>query len=81
MAIKRNIGFIDFGIRLCVSLIMLYFGFINESLINDQVARLTLGIFGGLSLLIAAVGFCPFYLLIGYTSCPQKDDEHHPGHT
>jgi len=77
MAIKRNIGRRDLGIRLCISLILIYFGFINETLIDDQIARLMLGIFGSISLLIAIIGFCPFYPLIGYNStCQHKDKPH-----
>ncbi len=74
MAIKRNIGRRDLGIRLCISLILIYFGFINETLIDDQIARLMLGIFGSISLLIAIIGFCPFYPLIGFNSaCERKN--------
>ena len=72
MGIKRNIGLVDMLIRLSVSLVMIYFGFIDENLINDQVARLILGIFGCLSLLVAIVGYCPLYSLIGYTSNSSK---------
>jgi len=77
MAIKRNIGRRDLGIRLCISLILIYFGFINETLIDDQIARLILGIFGSISLLIASIGFCPFYPLIGYSSTCQRKNRHH----
>ncbi|VAX12082.1 hypothetical protein MNBD_GAMMA24-305 [hydrothermal vent metagenome] len=72
MGIKRNIGWLDFAIRVCVSLVMIYFGFINESLVNDEIARLMLGIFGCLSLLIAIVGFCPVYVLTGFNTCKHK---------
>ncbi len=77
MTIKRNIGRRDLGIRLCISLVLIYFAFINESLIDDQIARLILGVFGSISLLIAIIGFCPFYPLIGYNStCRRKNESH-----
>ncbi len=76
MRIKRNIGWLDLGIRLCISLVMIYLGFIDETLIDDQVARLMLGIFGCLSLLIAIIGFCPFYVLIGRNTHQHKGEPH-----
>jgi len=72
MGIKRNIGLLDMLIRLSISLVMIYFGFIDENLINDQVARLILGIFGCLSLLVVLLGYCPFYSLIGFNSSKSK---------
>lgn len=73
MGIKQNIGMLDMLVRLVVSLLMIYFGFIDESVIDDQVARLILGIFGSLSLLVAIVRNCPFYSLIGFnSSCKAK---------
>ncbi len=74
MGIKRNIGWLDMFIRLAISLLMIYFGFVDKNLIDDQVARLILGVFGSLSLLVALVRNCPFYSLIGYnSSCKPKN--------
>ena len=72
MKIQRNIGWLDFAIRICVSLIMIYVGFINETLIDDETARMMLGIFGCLSLVIAIIGFCPVYTLTGFNTCKRK---------
>ncbi len=74
MRIKRNIGLVDALIRTSISLVMLYLGFIDETVIRDETARLMLGTIGCLSLLVAIIGNCPFYTLIGFSSCKQNDD-------
>lgn len=74
MGTKRNIGWVDMLFRIILSLIMIYFGFIDNSVIDDEVARMMLGIIGSISMLIALIGICPFYLLIGYNTCKHKHD-------
>ena len=65
MKIKRNLGAIDRFIRTGMSIIMIYVGFFNSALLNDPLAGIVLGLFGCMSLLVAIIGNCPFYSMIG----------------
>ncbi len=73
MGTMRNIGRLDMLIRIVLSLVMIYFGFIND-LIEDNIARIMLGVIGVTSLFIALIGICPFYILIGYNTRKHKHD-------
>jgi Inner membrane protein YgaP-like, transmembrane domain len=73
MTIKRNVGLPDKFLRLGAGLVMVYFGFIDETAIPDQVAAMSLGIFGSIFLLTAIFSFCPLYNLIGISTCTDKN--------
>lgn len=70
MAFKRNIGGFDRILRIGISLLMLYFGFINNTVITDSFAGTLLGVFGIGGMIVALVGFCPLYSVIGFSTCP-----------
>ncbi len=74
MGRRRNIGLVDMLIRIFIGLLMIYFGFIDNSFIEDKIASTMLGAIGSLSVLVALIGYCPFYTLIGYNSCGHKND-------
>lgn len=74
MTVKQNIGGFDRILRIGISLVMVYFGFINESIITDEVAGSILGIFGLASLLVAVIGVCPLYSVIEFNTCNSKDE-------
>jgi len=74
MAIKKNVGLADRILRFGAGLMMIYFGFINTTIIADHVAALLLGILGIIFLLTAVFSICPFYNLIGLSTC--SDHKH-----
>lgn len=74
MKIKRNVGGIDRGLRIGISVLMIYFGFFNNTIITDALAGTILGVFGVASMVVALVGFCPFYSVIGFSSCEQSEN-------
>ena len=75
MAIKRNVGLADRILRLGAGLTMVYFGFIDNSVIPDQIAAILLGVFGSIFLLTAIFSTCPFYNLIGINTCTGNNNE------
>lgn len=72
MHINCNIGGFDRFLRIGISLLMIYLGFFNDAIISDNTAGTILGIFGSASMLIALIGFCPFYALIGFNTCHKE---------
>ena len=73
MSIKRNIGGIDRVLRIGIGIFMIYFGFVSDYIITDPVAGSIFGVFGTLMLLIALVGNCPFYSVIGFSTRHELD--------
>jgi hypothetical protein len=70
----RNLGMIDRILRGGISVAMIYFGFFSQYLITDHLAGLILGGMGIGSLLIALVGYCPLYGLIGFSTYTQRPE-------
>jgi len=70
--LNRNLGMIDRILRGGIGIAMMYFGFFSQYLITDHIARLILGGMGVGMLLIAIVGYCPLYALIGFSTCTHK---------
>ena len=68
MKFERNLGVIDRVLRAGISLAMVYFGFFGNYLITDHIAGLILGVMGVGSLIIAIIGYCPLYGLIGFST-------------
>lgn len=58
---KRNMGLIDRTIRIVTGLVMMYFGFIDQSVIGNLTVSIIIGIFGIISILFAYMAFCPIY--------------------
>lgn len=66
--IKCNLGGLDRALRSGIGLLMVYLGFINETLITDTIAGVALGVFGTIIMLSAIVCNCPLYLLAGFNT-------------
>lgn len=71
--IRRNMGTIDRLIRVITGLAMIYFGFIDQSLIGNSTIAVIVGIFGIISIAFAYIAFCPIYTL-GNVSTAAKSD-------
>ena len=69
---KCNLGTIDRILRGGIGLGAMYFGFYSHYLITDKVAALVFGCIGSMSLIVAVVGYCPGYALIGFST--QRQD-------
>lgn len=72
--LKKNMGQIDRLIRAVTGLIMMYFGFINQSVIDDFTINIIVGIFGIISIAFAYIAFCPIYSF-GNVSTIKKSAE------
>lgn len=73
MKLDKNVGFADRIFRLGASLMMMYFGFIDETVIADQLSAILLGVFGFLIFLSAVFSICPLYNLIGISTIDTDD--------
>lgn len=77
MQFKRNIGTIDRVLRSGIGAVMMYFGFVSQTLISDVVAGIVLGTMGVFMLLIAIIGICPMYAMIGFSTVSRQADSAH----
>lgn len=74
---KFNLGKIDRILRGGIGLGAMYFGFYSNYLITDKVAALVFGCMGSMSLIVAIVGYCPLYGLIGFSTLKQETQATH----
>ncbi len=65
---KKNLHRIDQAIRFIVAAICVYYGFIDNTLIQDGFLAGAVGIFGIINLIAASMRFCPFYHLAGIST-------------
>lgn len=72
MKLRRNVGRIDRALRFGLGSLFLYLGFIESTMIADQLARALLGGMGIMLIVIAIIAWCPFYFLIDYSSISEK---------
>jgi len=70
---KANVGRLDQILRISVSLIFIYLGFIDEKFIHDPFSSNILGTIGVLFLIVALTRFCPLYTLTGINTCHKKN--------
>ena len=75
MKLEKNVGMADRILRFGVSTFMIYLAFFDNSLIQDQLAAIVLGVFGIIIMLSAIVGACPLYGLVGFNSAADEHDE------
>ncbi len=69
---KANVGRTDQILRIAVSLIFIYVGFIDEDFIYDSLSSRILGTFGVVFLIVAVVRFCPLYAITDINTCHNK---------
>lgn len=68
MQISRNMHPFDQVLRILLGLIMVYIGFVNQSLLDDSFFNMLLGGFGLLNLCSGFASFCPVYWMAGISS-------------
>jgi len=66
---KTNVGRLDQVLRVGISLILIYVGFIDSSLIVDSLSSNIIGTIGALNLIVALSRFCPLYVIAGINTC------------
>lgn len=66
-------GTIDRLIRTVSGLAMIYFGFIDQSLIGNVTIALIVGVFGIISIVFAYLAFCPIYTLGNVSTAAQVE--------
>ena len=65
----RNAGKLDRSLRVIMSIVLIYFGFIDTSFISQPLLATLIGIFGVSNILTAATGVCPLYTVAGISTC------------
>ena len=70
MSIKPNLHNIDRLIRTVVGIGCIYIGFIDQSMITNNIVSILIGLFGIINLIAAAISYCPIYGFAGFSTCP-----------
>jgi len=73
--IRRNMGTIDRIIRVITGLVMMYLGFIDQSIIGNTTIAIIVGIFGIISIAFAYIAFCPIYTLGNVSTAATNDSD------
>lgn len=69
---KKNIGRLDQVLRMGISLILIYIGFIDEAFISDSLSSNIIGGGGVVFFVVALVRTCPLYAITGINTCHTK---------
>ncbi len=69
---KINVGRMDQILRIGVSLILIYIGFIDKEVIYDSLSSNVIGGIGVVNLIVALLRSCPLYILAGINTCERK---------
>jgi len=68
----RNMGRIDQVLRLGISIVLIYAGFVDQELIDDHLTSMIIGVIGIINLLSALIGVCPMYSISGINTCHKE---------
>lgn len=71
--LQPNVGRLDQILRIGIGLVLIWVGFVDESLIGDRLIATLIGVFGVLNLLAAVVRICPVYTIAGINTDKQDD--------
>jgi len=69
---KTNVGRLDQTLRIIISLIFIYIGFVDRDFIYDSLSSNIIGIFGVVFLIVAITRFCPLYVITDINTCHKK---------
>lgn len=69
---KINIGRFDQFLRIGISAGLIYIGFIDKTLIEDELSSNIIGTIGIINLIVAVIRFCPLYVVAGINTCGSK---------
>lgn len=71
---EKNVGPLDMSLRLLFAASLFYVGFVPNPIITSETSQLVVGIFGFVPLTTALLRYCPLYTVIGFTTCPKRDN-------
>ncbi|MEE9337303.1 MAG: DUF2892 domain-containing protein [Methylococcaceae bacterium] len=71
--IPKNVGHLDQIIRFGINAGMIYVGFINEKLIQDDFSAILLGVIGVVLMYPVITRSCPMYILMGWSTCSKEN--------
>ena len=74
MLFKRNLHSVDRIARLLLGSVCVYIGFINETIIYNNIISIVLGLFGVINIVSAILSNCPVYDLAGFSTYHKRDD-------
>lgn len=70
---QPNVGRLDQILRIGIGLVLIWVGFIDDTLIRDRLIATLIGVFGTLNLLAALLRVCPIYTVAGINTDKQDD--------
>jgi len=70
----KNMSRIDQVLRLGISLVLIYVGFIDQEIIDDSFISIIVGIIGIVNLFSALTRFCPLYFVSGINTCHKEGE-------
>lgn len=70
---QPNVGRLDQILRIGIGLVLIWFGFIDDSLISDRLIAALIGILGALNTLAAVLRVCPVYTVTGINTDKHDD--------
>jgi len=71
---KRNLHNLDRLARVIIGIGCIYVGFVDTSIISNNVVSMLVGIFGVVNIFAAAISHCPVYNLVGLSTCSTKSE-------
>lgn len=75
MSTKINVGVIDRVLRLGVSVVLFYLAFFFPATADDTMVQSILIGVGAIFTVVALIGICPVYMLIGVSTAPKPEAE------
>lgn len=72
MKLNKNLCLTDRIVRLTLGIVCVYVGFIDTSLISNQIASVLIGLFGAINLYAFTVSSCPVYALAGLSTIKSE---------
>lgn len=75
MKFPRNLSNIDRIIRTLLGLVLIYYGFVDPSVIANPVAATLVGLFGLINIFAGITAFCPVYKLAGLSTCRKRSED------
>ena len=71
---KRNMGVVDRCIRIVMGLVMIYVGFVDQSILGSATINTIISVIGIASILFAFIAFCPLYTLGDVSTIKKSPD-------
>jgi hypothetical protein len=72
MQLTKNVGGLDRALRLCGAAVLIYLGFIDQTIFAPSTAKTLVGLFSIMPMLTGALAYCPLYTVVGISTCPTR---------